>query len=357
MSPPGTMAARPPVAPSPRARWQAWWMRVRSPLAWAFFALVAWLIWRQARELDWPLVWRTLRGLSAGTLALAAALAVASHSVYACFDLIGRHLTRHGLPRWRTMAIGFTSYAFNLNLGSLIGGVGLRLRLYARQGLPAPVIAQVLGVSLLTNWLGYLALASGLLLAGHVRWPASWGLEAAGLRLAGGVGAVVVAGYLAACAVRSGRTWTWRGHALTLPAWPLAVGQLVLSSLNWMLMAGLVHTLLGGRVDYPAVLATLLAAAVAGAVTHVPAGLGVVEAVFVAVLGAQLPRGELVAALLAYRTLYYLVPLGLAAVLLGRLEAASPARSGDLEHADGDAVGVAGARADEEAVHHPGQRR
>ena len=54
---------------------------------------------------------------------------------------------------------------------------------------------------------------------------------------------------------------------------------------------------------------------------------------------------------------FWMVPLGLAAVLLGRLEAASPARSGDLEHADGDAVGVAGARADEEAVHHPGQRR
>src|SRR5690606_21533328 len=81
MSPPGTMAARPPAVPTPRARWHSWWMRVRTPVTWAFFALVAWLIWRQARELDWPLVWRTLRGLSAGTLALAAALAGASHAV------------------------------------------------------------------------------------------------------------------------------------------------------------------------------------------------------------------------------------------------------------------------------------
>lgn len=309
---------------APPRRWQALWPRLRTPLAWAFFGLVAWLVWRQARTLDWAQVGRTLRGLSTPTLAVAAGLAAASHGVYACFDLVGRHLSGHRLPRQTTMAVGFTSYAFNLNLGSVLGGIGLRLRLYARLGLKGPVIGQVVGVSLLTNWLGYLALASGLLLAGHVRWPASWGLDAAVLQAAGLGGLLVVGAYLAASARASGRTWSCRGHALTLPTLPLALVQLALSCANWMLMGAVVWTLLGGRLDYPAVLATLLAAAVAGALTHVPAGLGVVEAVFLAVLGRQLPHGELVGALLAYRALYYLAPLALAAVLLGRLEAGGP---------------------------------
>ena len=56
------------------------------------------------------------------------------------------------------------------------------------------------------------------------------------------------------------------------------------------------------------VLAVLLLAAVAGAVSHVPGGLGVLEAVFIAALGSQVPRPELLAALLAYRCVYYLLP-------------------------------------------------
>ncbi len=45
------------------------------------------------------------------------------------------------------------------------------------------------------------------------------------------------------------------------------------------------------------------------------------EAVFIALLGRQLPHGEILAALLAYRVIYYLVPLGLATAWHLRLEA------------------------------------
>jgi uncharacterized membrane protein YbhN (UPF0104 family) len=60
------------------------------------------------------------------------------------------------------------------------------------------------------------------------------------------------------------------------------------------------------------VLAVLLVGAVAGVITHVPAGLGVLEAVFVALLSDQMPQARLLGALLAYRAIYYLVPLALA---------------------------------------------
>jgi uncharacterized membrane protein YbhN (UPF0104 family) len=49
-------------------------------------------------------------------------------------------------------------------------------------------------------------------------------------------------------------------------------------------------------------------------VTHVPAGLGVIEAVFMACLGGTLPAPTVLAALLSYRAVYYLVPLALAAI-------------------------------------------
>jgi hypothetical protein len=63
---------------------------------------------------------------------------------------------------------------------------------------------------------------------------------------------------------------------------------------------------------------------VAGVATHVPAGLGVIEAVFVACLGSELGSTSVLAALLSYRAVYYLVPLALALLGYAVAEASVP---------------------------------
>ena len=91
-------------------------------------------------------------------------------------------------------------------------------------------------------------------------------------------------GYIVAC-VRSGdRVWTVRGHELYLPPWRMAVLQMAISCLNWSLMAGVIYVLLGQKIAYTDVLTVLLIGAIAGVVAHVPAGLGVFEFVFMALL-------------------------------------------------------------------------
>jgi hypothetical protein len=100
-----------------------------------------------------------------------------------------------------------------------------------------------------------------------------------------------------------------------LPSGRIALLQLALSAVNWLLIGAVVWTLLQRHVDYPTVLSVLLVAAVAGVITHVPAGLGVLEAVFVALLAHRVPQGELLAGLLAYRAIYYLAPLAIASLL------------------------------------------
>ncbi|MNJ70414.1 Inner membrane protein YbhN [compost metagenome] len=79
-------------------------------------------------------------------------------------------------------------------------------------------------------------------------------------------------------------------------------------------MAALIYWLLPDELFYPSILGILLISCVAGVIAHVPAGLGVLETVFLALLQGQLGQGTLVAALLGYRTLYYLIPLLLALV-------------------------------------------
>jgi uncharacterized membrane protein YbhN (UPF0104 family) len=94
----------------------------------------------------------------------------------------------------------------------------------------------------------------------------------------------------------------------------MALVQVALSCLNWSVMALMIWVLLRGEIAWPTVLSVLLVAAVAGVLTHVPAGLGVLEAVFLAFLASDMAQGPLLAALLAYRGLYYILPLVLATI-------------------------------------------
>ena len=302
--------ARAPSLRSPLAR-NAWtWTKRIAP--WALAALVLALVAQQARSVDWPQVWTSLQKMSPERLALAAGIAVVSYVVYAGFDLVGRHLTRHGLSVPLTLGTAAISYAFNLNFGALVGGFAMRLRLYTRWGVDGATVAKVIAMSMTTNWLGYFWVAGAALMWSPPKLPGEWAMSDNVLRAIGAAMFALALVYLALCAWSTRRTLKWREHELALPDGRLAVVQALAGGASWMLMGAIVWVLFAARVDYPVVLGALLMAAVAGVITHVPAGLGVLEAVFVAVLAGTLPTAEVLAVVLAYRAAYYLLPLALA---------------------------------------------
>lgn len=284
-----------------------------------FFAGVAWLLVGEARRIDWQAVLTAGKQVPASTLLLATGLAAASHLLYSCFDLLGRHYTGHHLRAPTVMTVTFVSYVFNLNLGSLVGAVALRYRLYGRLGLRYSVITRVLALSMLTNWLGYVLLAGLMFSVSPPDLPPDWRLSgpagAAGLRLLGVALLLVAASYLAACGLSERRRFHVRGHRFTLPGWRLALVQVAMSVTNWVLISTLIYLLLPPGAAWLQVVSVLLVAAIAGVISHIPAGLGVLEAVFIALMGSTVPAAELLASLLLYRTFYYLLPLSLATLL------------------------------------------
>lgn len=297
-----------------------WWPWTKRILTLIFFAVVGYLLFIQARSIDWTEVFVTLRRRPIGELLFAALTAAASYALYSCFDLLGRHMTGHALNTRQVMTINFVSYAFNLNMGALVGGVAFRYRLYSRLGLDTATTTRVVAMSMLTNWLGYLLLAGLAFLWAPPEPPPDWKLDTGGLRVLGAVLLLATLAYLLLCTFSLRRTWTIRGHEIELPSLRLALLQLGISTFNWLMIAAAVYTLLEHKIAFPTVLAVMLVAAVAGVITHVPAGLGVLETVFVVLLSHQVPRSELLAALLAYRGIYYLLPLALATVIYLVLE-------------------------------------
>jgi hypothetical protein len=299
-------------------------------LTFAFLALVAWLIAWRAQSIEWDQVGEALQRYRASTLLVAAGLTALSYALYAGYELLGRAYTRHRMPRRRVVAIAMVSYAFNLNFGAWIGGIGFRYRLYSRNGLAAGLTTRILAMSLATNWLGYLCLAGMAFLLGMLPLPPDWKLGAGATRLLGAGLLLAAIAYLALCGWSRQRSWKVRGTELHLPPLPMALTQASLSIANWLVIGGVMFVLLGARVPFHVVLAVLLVAAVAGVVTHIPAGLGVIEAVFFAFLAGNVPEGQLVAALLAYRATYYLAPLAMA--LPGYLMLEARARSDRRAH-------------------------
>jgi uncharacterized membrane protein YbhN (UPF0104 family) len=145
--------------------------------------------------------------------------------------------------------------------------------------------------------------------------PARWGIDSEELQLVGVVLLSVAVVYAGLCGFARRRSWNIRGHEVDLPTLRMAFAQFGISCTHWMMMAAVPWVLLQGQVDYPTVLSVMLIAAMAGVMLHVPAGLGVTEAVFIALLSHRIPEHQLLGALLAFRALFYLTPL-LAGALL-----------------------------------------
>lgn len=279
-----------------------------------FFILIPTLLYNMLKDMDWNEVTDSLQSFSLLTIAGATGITALSYMVFSGYDLLGKRYTRHKLPARQIFPVGLVCYAFNLNLGAWVGGIALRYRLYTRLGLSLPTITRVFTISLIANWLGYIMLAGSIFSLGLMDLPDNWKIGETTLQLIGFALLAVAACYLLACRFSKKRSWTVRGHEIVLPNLKFALLQAALGAINWSLMALLIYLLLPEQAFYPAVIGILMVSSIAGVVTHVPAGLGVLEAIFIGLYQHQVPIGSIVAALIAYRAIYFLLPLSLACV-------------------------------------------
>ncbi|GGY67348.1 membrane protein [Cellvibrio zantedeschiae] len=290
------------------------WKWTKRVLTLFFFILVPIFLFMLIKHVDWHEVKEALQNLKPTSLLLGLLVALISYNVYGSYDVLGRKYAGHSLPIRQILCVAQVCYAFTLNLSYWVGGFALRFRLYSRLGLDTPTITKVFSLSVITNWLGYTLLAGIIFSLRLPDLPENWKIGETGLQLVGVVLLLIASTYLLACKFSRRRSWKFRKHEINLPAFTLALTQATLAAINWSLMALLVYILLPAKVDYLTVLSTLLISSLAGAIAHIPAGLGVLEAVFVAMLQHKLSHGSIIAALIGYRVIYFLIPLGVATI-------------------------------------------
>lgn len=292
--------------------WRARLPLLRRVLLSGFLLLAAVLLARYARDIQWREVGAAIGGYPPSRLMLTALASLVAYACYCGFDVLARAYTGHRLSLPRVLAIAFISYAFLLNLGGMVGGFGLRYRLYWQAGLGVATIARVAVFAVVSNWSGVLLLGGLAFALGRVPVPASWELAAVAVRVVGAMMLAIVISGLALCAFSRRRRWSVRGQAIDLPSLPLALLQVTVASAGWLAVATILTVLLPDPVTFLTVAGVLLLSVLANLVIRVPANLGVLEAVFVAMLGPQLGTPQVLAAVLTFRALFHIGPLLLA---------------------------------------------
>ena len=301
----------------------AWLERVRPYAGPAFgvalFAAALWVLHHELRAYSYKEVVAALRGLPHWRLALGLLLTIASYGVLTGYDTLAFRYLGHALRYEQIALASFVGYAFSHNVGaSFLGGGAIRYRLYSSWGLSASEIATIVAFNGITFWLGFLVLTGfALVLEPSAALPAA--TFSRGTESAIGVACVaLVALYVGWSAVR--RTPVrWRTFEIRIPPLDLTLIQLTLSTLDWALAGSVLYALLPSSptLGFPGFLAAFLLAQVAGLASHLPAGLGVFETVIMVGLAPHLPGSTVLGSLVAYRVLYYLLPLVAAGVLLG----------------------------------------
>ncbi len=276
-------------------------------------------------EVTWREVWNNLAGTAKLDLVGAALATMLSYAALIGYDVLALRQVGARNVGWATIALtSFVSQAFTFTLGfGLLSGGAVRLRLYTAAGLSGPDIVAVGVLCTLTFWLGLAGLAGATLVAEPGVVALVDELPRAVNITVGLVLLASVAAYIAWTGHR-GRSLTLGGWKVALPGWRPNLVALALGSLDIVAAAAALWLLIpsgpaGEPVAFMGFLAVFILATVLGVVSHAPGGLGVFEATMLLAL-PSLPTAELVASLVLFRVVYYLIPFVLALLLLAGRE-------------------------------------
>jgi phosphatidylglycerol lysyltransferase len=301
-----------------REFWRRWLLPALSIL---IFAGVAWVIHRELAQFRFATILAHVRAIQATAVVQAVIFTVLSYWLLGFYDVLALRYIGKSVPYARAAFTSFIAYAFGHNLGvATFTGAAVRYRLYASSGLSAADVAAVAVFCGVTTAIGLSALAGMAFIAA----PAS---AAAALHLATPLVVLLGCTLLAAVAVYA--TWSllrpaaleFRGWALRAPLPALALQQILLAIVDLGLSAAVLWVLLptGTGVALPLFIGVYVVAITAGIISHVPGGLGVFESVIVLGLPG-VPADQLVGTLLAWRAVYYALPLLVAALMFGGQE-------------------------------------
>jgi glycosyltransferase 2 family protein len=279
---------------------------------------------------------RTLKGVDAGVIltaltdipphhiVLAALCGVGAFCTLTFYDYFAlRTIDKKHVPYRIAAMSSFASYTIGHNIGATVfTGGAIRFRIYSDYGLNAIDVAKICFLSGLTFWLGNL-LVLGFGMAWH-----PWAASAMDL-LPPAVNRLIALGCLAGIAAyfvwlvmgKERRKLGQNGWKVVLPSARLTVLQMLIGVVDLGFCALAMYLLIPmePHIDFVTLAVVFILATLLGFASHAPGSLGVFDAAMLVAL-PEFGREQLVATLVVFRILYFLIPFGIAISIMGARE-------------------------------------
>jgi uncharacterized membrane protein YbhN (UPF0104 family) len=298
------------------------WNRIGFVLSLTVMAIAAVVLYRMLHDIDVDEVIEAFRARSWDHILLAGLFVAAGYFTLTFYDLFAlRTIERSDVPYRVAALAGFTSYSIGHNVGaSVFTGGAVRYRVYSAWGLSAVEVAKICFIAGLTFWLGnatVLGLGIGYApqAASAIDQLPAWFNRAL---------AIVILCVLTAYVI-----WVWQAPRLigrsnwqvTLPNGPLTLLQIGIGIVDLGCCAFAMFMLMPDEphIGFVTLAVIFVSATLLGFASHAPGGIGVFDATMLIALW-QFDREDVLAGLLLFRLVYYIIPFALALLILGSRE-------------------------------------
>src|SRR6266436_7119506 len=297
------------------------WKRLGVAASLLIIAFAITTLVRTLKGVDTAVILTALTDIPPNRIALAALCVVCAFCTLTFYDFFALRTIGKKLVPYRIAAMSsFTSYSIGHNIGATVfTGGAIRFRIYSDYGLNAIDVAKICFLSGLTFWLGNLFVL-GFGMAYHP-WAAS-GMDL----LPPAMNRLIALGCLAGIATyfvwlvmgKQRRELGQNGWKVVLPSARLTLLQILIGvvDLGFCAMAMFLLMPMEPSIDFVSLAVVFILATLLGFASHAPGSIGVFDAAMLVAL-PDFGREQLLATLLVFRVLYFVIPFTLAISIMG----------------------------------------
>ena len=298
------------------------WKRVGVAASLLIIALAVTTLLRTLKGVDGGVIVMAMTEKSPAQIGLAALCVLCAFFTLTFYDLFAlRTIGQRRVPYRIAALSSFTSYSIGHNIGATVfTGGAIRFRIYSDWGLNAIDVAKICFISGLTFWLGN-AFVLGLGLAWHPQAASAMDL------LPPAVNRLIAIGLVACIAIYlvwlsfGRRELGQSGWKVVLPSARLTLLQILIGVIDLGFCALAMYILMPAQppIDFISLAVVFILSTLLGFASHAPGSLGVFDAAMLIGL-PEFGREQLLATLLVFRLLYFVIPFALAITIMGSRE-------------------------------------
>jgi len=300
------------------------WKRLGIAASLAIIAFAITTLVRTLKGVDGGVILTALTEIPPGHIALAALCVVGAFCTLTFYDYFAlRTIGKKHVPYRIAAMSSFTSYSIGHNIGATVfTGGAIRFRIYSDYGLSAIDVAKICFLSGLTFWLGNLFVL-GIGMTWHPAAASAMDQlpEAVNRLIAIGLLAAIFAYLVWLAAGKNRRQLGQNGWKVVLPSAQLTLVQILIGVVDLGFCALAMYLLIPSApaIDFMSLSVVFILATLLGFASHAPGSLGVFDAAMLVAL-PQFGREQLLATLLVFRVLYFVIPFAIAISIMGSRE-------------------------------------